>query len=146
MPYLDAMAWTAALSSAEADTVLMRLSQPGFSPGSPGTPLVKGASQLGSTIEIDGFSTAYAAKAGQWFSLIISGRRFLYQVAADTVAVADLMAALPINPMIRRSPANNAVTEFATPIIEGFLSGRETSWTVDVARTVGLSFTVTERE
>jgi hypothetical protein len=52
---------------------------------------------------------------------------------------------LAINPMIRTSPADNAVTEFAEPMVEGFLSGNETMWTVDVARTVGLSFTITER-
>lgn len=146
MTYADAMAWTAALASAEADTVLMRVSQPGFSPGSPGTPLVNGASQLGATLNLDGFATTYPAKAGQWFSLIIASRRYLYQVATDKTAAAGVMAALAINPMIRKSPTDNAVAEFATPIIEGFLTGRETSWTVDVARTVGLSFTITEAQ
>lgn len=145
MRYADAMAWVAALTSAEADTVLMRVPQPEFHTGAPGAPLVNLAGQLGASINLDGFG-AYTAKAGQWFSLIISGQRYLYQVAADKAAVAGVMAALVVNPMIRRSPADNAVTEFAVPIIEGFLSGRETGWTVDVARLVGLSFTISERE
>jgi hypothetical protein len=145
MRYSDAMAWAAALTKGEGDTVLLKVPQPGFDTGAPGTPLVNGAGQLGSLIDLDGFGT-YTAKAGQFFSIIISGRRYLYQVAADQAAAAGVMTDLPISPMIRRSPANNAVVEMATPYIEGFLSGRETSWTVDVARTVGLAFTITERE
>ena len=145
MLYIDAMAWVAALTSAEADTVLMNLPQPGFAVGSPGTPLVNGAGQLGAAINLDGFG-AYTAKAGQWFSLIMSGQRFVHHVAEQKAAASGVMAGLKINPMLRRSPADNTVAEFAQPKVEGFISGRETSWTVDVARTVGLSFTITERE
>lgn len=145
MMYVDAMAWVAALSSAEADTVLLNLPQPGFVTGSPGNPLVNGVGQLGSLLNLDGFSP-YTAKAGQWFSLIMGGRRYVHQVAEDKTAASGAMAGLKINPMLRRSPADNTVVEFAQPKVEGFLSGRETTWTVDVARTVGLSFTITERE
>lgn len=147
MRYAEAaMEWVAALTSAEAETVILALHQPGFDPGAPGTPLVNGAGQLGSTLSLDAFTPAYVARPGQWFNLTVSGRKYLYQVAAETVATGGVMASLSINPMIRRSPADNSAAEFAAPVIEGFISGRETSWTVDVARTVGLSFTVTERE
>lgn len=150
MLFADAMAWVAALTKAEGDTVVIDVPQPGFDPGAPGTPLVNGAAQAGSSINLDGFASGYLAKAGQWFSLTISGQRFLYQVAADKAATTGVtpgvMAALAISPMIRRAPADNAAVEFALPKIEGFLSGRETGWTVDVARMVGLSFTIQERE
>lgn len=146
MTYDDAMAWIAALTSADGQTVILKMPQPGFDPGTPGSPLVNGAGQLGSVIDLDGFTPSYAARAGQWFNLIIGGQYFLYQVAADTVASADVMTDLPINPMIRKSAADNSAVQFVEPVIEGFLSGRETSWTVDVARHVGLSFTITERE
>jgi len=146
MTYVDAMEWVAALTSAEADTVLMTIPQPGFDTGAPGSPLVNLGSQLGSTLDLDGFTPSYVARAGQWFSVIISSQRYLYQVAAEKVAsTTGVMDDLAINPMIRTSPADNAVTEFGEPMVEGFLSGNETMWTVDVARTVGLSFTITER-
>lgn len=146
MTYSDAMDWIAALTSAEADTVLLKVPQPGFSTGAPGGPLVNGASQLGSSLDLDGFTPSHVVRAGQWFSLSISSQRYLYQVAAEKVAgTTGIMADLNINPMIRVSPADNAAAEFGEPMIEGFLSGRETSWTVDVARHVGLSFTITER-
>jgi hypothetical protein len=147
MTYESAMTWIAALTSAEADTVILRLPQPGFDTGSPGTPLVNGASQLGATINLDGFTVGYLVKAGQWLNLTAAGRSYLYQAVADRYpSDTGVMPSLGINPMIRRSPADNSAVEFATPAIEGFLSGRETMWTVDVARTVGLAFTVTERE
>lgn len=146
MTYSDAMVWVAALTSAEADTVILAVPQPGFSVGSPGTPLVNGASQLGSTLDLDGFSTAYPAMVGQWFNVTVSGRLYLYQVATSKTASADVMADLAINPMIRASPANNSSADFATPKIEGFLSGDQTAWTVDTARHVGLSFTITEAQ
>lgn len=145
MRYADAMVWIASLTKADGETVILEVPQPGFSIGSPGTTRVNGAGQLGKSVNLDGFGT-YTAKAGQLFSWIISGQRFLYMVAADKVAASGAMAGLQIEPMIRRSPPDNAVVEFAPPMIEGFISGRETSWTVDVARTVGLSFTITERE
>lgn len=146
MVYRKAMEWVAALIRAEADTVVLGLPQPGFDEGVPGSPLVNGSGQLGSTLNVDGFTPAYIASAGQWFNLTASGRIYLYQVAADAVATGGAIASLGINPMIRRSPADNSAVGFAEPVIEGFLSSREASWTVDVARTVGLSFTITERE
>ena len=146
MTYSDAMVWVAALTSAEADTVILAVPQPGFSVGSPGSPLVNGASQLGSALDLDGFSTSYAARAGQWFNVTVSSRLYLYQVATAKTASADVMADLAINPMIRASPANNSAADFSTPKIEGFLSGDQTAWTVDTARHVGLSFTITEAQ
>lgn len=150
MAYADAMAWVAALTAAEADTVTMLIPQPGFDTGAPGLPLVNGATQLGSLLDLDSFTPNHVVRAGQWFNLTVSGQLYLYQVAAEKVATASgpggVMADLAINPMIRRAPADNSAAGFAEPKIEGLLSGNEGGWTVDVARTVGLAFTITERE
>ena len=149
MTYETAMEWVAKLTSAEADTVILAVPQPGFETGAPGVPLVNGAGQLGSALDLDAFTPNHVARSGQWLNLTVGGQLYLYQVAADTIATASgpggVMADLPINPMIRRSPADNSAADFSTPKIEGFLSGNENGWTVDLARTVGLSFTITER-
>lgn len=51
---------------------------------------------------------------------------------------------ITLDPMLRVSPADNSPVEIEEPVIEGFLeAGQE--WTVDVARHVGLSFTIRER-
>lgn len=145
MTYIEAMPWIAALTRGEGDTVRLRLPQPGFDAGSPGNPLVNGASQLGTYLNVDGFGS-YTAKAAQWFNLTIAGQKYLYQVAEDKVAEAGVMTALHFTPMIRRSPPDNSPVDFETPVVEGFLQGRETSWTMENAMDVGLSFTIQERE
>lgn len=150
LEYEDAMDWVAALTSADGDTVVFEIPQPGFETGAPGLPLVNGAAQVGSLLDMDGFTPNHVVRAGQWFNLTVSSQLYLYQVAAEKVATASgpggVMADLAVNPMIRRSPADNSVVEFSTPKIEGFLSGREIGWTVDRGMFVGLSFTITERE
>ena len=75
----------------------------------------------------------------------MGGRRYLYQARTAIAASAGGVVALPITPMIRKAPTDNAVCEFAAPMIEGFLQGSGTQWTVDIARTVGLEFTIFER-
>lgn len=147
LEYEDAMQWVAALTSAEAETVIFPVPQLSFDTGAPGSPLVNGGSQLGSSLALDAVTPVHVLRAGQWFNLTVSSQLYLYQVATETIATTGgVMAALPINPMIRRSPADNSAADFSTPKIEGFLSGRETSWTVDNGMWVGLSFTITERE
>lgn len=139
----QARAWCAALASARTAGALFALTQPGLDVGSPGTPLVKGAGQTGSVLVIDGLASSYGLRAGQWISLISGGRRYVHQVAADVTAVSG-EASVPITPMLRVSPADNATVEVAAPMVEGFLGGAEVSWTVDAAGHAGLGFTITE--
>ncbi|MFA5989679.1 MAG: hypothetical protein WC803_08750 [Sphingomonas sp.] len=137
--------WAAALNEGVTEGVVFAFPQVDFDVGTPGATLVNGGSQTGSTINLDGFSANYPIRKGQFFSVIIGGRRFLYQSRADIAATAGGTVALAITPMIRKSPADNAVCEFAAPMIEGFLQGQGNQWTVDLARTVGLEFTIFER-
>jgi hypothetical protein len=137
--------WIAALNEGVTEGVVFGFPQVDFNVGTPGATLVNGANQTGSTINLDGFSANYAIRKGQFFSVIIGGRRFLYQSRTAIAASAGGTVALPITPMIRKSPADNAVCEFAAPMIEGFLQGQGNAWTVDIARTVGLEFTIFER-
>lgn len=146
MTYEAAMAWAAAFTKAETDTVVMNLYQPGFNPGSPGTTLVNGAGQLGMSLNVDGFSGAYQVKPGQFFSIVISGQRYLYQATA-AVTAASGAATLAFGPMLRKSPPNNGVVELAQPKIEGFAKLDDSAREVTADRLVhGFSFTITERE
>lgn len=147
MDYIEAMAWIAALTAADAETVVLNLPQPLLEIGNPGTPLTDGAGQVGKIMRLDGFTPSYPLKAGQWASLVMGGQRYLHMVRADKAATSSgLMDGLLVEPMLRRAPADNTVVEVAEPKIEGFLSGRETSWTVDRAMFVGIAFSITERE
>jgi len=143
MKYADAMAWFAALAKAMSDTVLLPIIQPEFTVGSVGTPLVNGGSQSGSTINLDGFSANYAAKAGQFFSHIGAAQRYLYMLTADKTATAGGVAAsTAIWPNIQSAPLDNAVLEFTTPILEGWVQGNRNAWTVNRIMAEGLAFDV----
>lgn len=143
MPYTDAMAWFAAMAKANSDTVLLPIVQPDFTIGATGTPLVNGAAQAGTSLNIDGLTAGYAAKAGQFFSHVGASYRYLYMLTADKTATGGgVAAATPIWPMIQSSPADNAVLEFAAPILEGWIQDDMTSWTVNRIMAEGIAFDI----
>ena len=150
MPRLDgatARAWLAAMMKAEAggNTVIMAWPKPPPASGL-GTPLVNGAGQAGTSLIVDGLTASVTVKAGSFFSLTVAARNYLYSVTADTAANGSGQATLPIAPMLRASPADNAALAFTAPQIEGFISGNTVDWDMDVLTSYGLSFTLAEIE
>lgn len=141
MRYVTSMDWDDLMT--EGDTVVMKVHQPGFDTGAPGTPRVNGAGQSGSALVIDGLTNGYVIRKGQFLSVITQGRRFLYRAKAN-VTVSGGTATVPLRTMLRFPPADNDVVEIAQPMIEGFVRDLG-EWAVGVDRLVGLQFTVRER-
>lgn len=141
MRYVTSMDWDDLM--AEGDTVVMKVHQPGFDTGAPGTPRVNGAGQSGTTLIVDGLTNGYVIRKGQFLSVITQGRRFLYRAKAS-VTVSGGAATVPLRTMLRFPPADNDVVEIAQPVIEGFVRDLG-EWSVGVDRLVGLQFTVRER-
>lgn len=142
MSYVQSMEWDDLM--AEGDTVLMRVFQPGLVIPNPGTPLVKGAGQAGTSLVVDGLPNDYVIRKGQFLSVVSAGQRFLYRAKASATSVAGT-ATIPLRTMLRRPPNDNDVVEIAQPMIEGFVRDLG-EWAVGVDRLVGLQFTVRERE
>ena len=109
-----------------------------------GSPVVNGAGQTGSTLHLKGFTPGAPILAGQFFSIIFGGRRYLHMAAADVTVASDGTAVLPIAPMLRISPNDGAVCEFAQPMIEGYLAGNAVQWQLQAAPYVDITFTITE--
>lgn len=116
-----------------------------FKPGAPGSPLVKGAGQSGTSLILDGFTPYYAIREGQWFSIETNGRHYLYSVNDEVIADASGNATISINPMLRAEPNDNDVCHFAKPMIEGFAQGNEFAWTMALERNIGLAIDIEER-
>jgi hypothetical protein len=136
-----------ALLQGLSDKLLVAFPQPGLDVGSPGSPIVSGAGQTGSSLTISGFSDGYEIRNGQFFSIVQGGVRYLHRVRADVTAPTGGGAvAVPILPMLKVSPAANAVCEFASPKIEGFVDGDSASWTVGFLENVGLTFRIVEAQ
>lgn len=143
MPYEEAQDWSAI--DAEDDTVVMNIPQPGLDTGAPGVPLVAGAGQTGTTLNLDGLTPYYVLRRRQWLSIITGGTRYAYRVKTEVAANGSGVVAVVLTTMLRTSPADNDVVEIGEPKIEGFATVPEGAWETDTGGLVGLSFTITER-
>lgn len=144
-PEPDGRIWASRLVLGLGLIVRTAFLQPGFDIGAPGTPVVNGAGQAGTTINLRGFAAGYTVREGQFFHLVDpAGRRYLHAAAADVTANGSGVAAVPISMPLRAQFADGAVAGFAAPTIEGKLSGNDKGWTQIVAKTRGLSFTISE--
>lgn len=111
-----------------------------------GTPVVNGANQTGSTINLRGVTPGWIAREGYWLSIVdASGQHYLHVVRADSAAAsAGGLIAVPIEPMLRVGFADAAVVNFTAPKIEGFVDGDEIGWSMSLAHHVGIEFMIEE--
>lgn len=126
----DGRQWAAKLAMGKIYGVAMYFRQDGLRIGMPGTEVaVDGAGQTGFALAMRGFRPGYAIRLGQAFSIVTSNQRYLYFAGASAVAGSDGKVNLPIYPMLRVSPVDGDICEWAAPIIQGSLSGNEVAWT-----------------
>lgn len=110
-----------------------------------GSPVVNGAGQTGSTLNLEGFTPGFTARDGAFFHILFGGRRYLHGISADTQADANGRLALPLWPMLRISPNDGATCEFEKPQIEGFLYGDNgLPWSLPASPYTQVSFTIRE--
>lgn len=137
--------WSAALSKGLRNGVTWKIRQVTTPTGSPGTPLVAGASQTGDELDLDGFNPGYRVRVGQWLSVSTGGRLYLYQASATVMADASGVATVAVEPPLRISPADNDPVEFGLPYIQGLLASPQ-GWVIDAAHLAsGFSFAIEEQ-
>lgn len=145
VPMTDVPAWQADLR-VTADTFILNIPESGISIGSPGTPLVNGGSQTGSSLITDGWTASHVIAKGKWLSISVSGLLYLYQVKAAVTANGSGQATLSIQPPLRTSPADNAALNVNPAKIEGFLELPDGALAITVSRLMeGCSFIIRER-
>lgn len=116
-----------------------------FDPGSPGAPLVS-ATASGTALPVKGLAPGYTVREGQFLSIVHAGQRYVHMSTGDVTASGGGSANLSIFPTLRLTMSTNDVIELEQPIIEGLVSpGDELGWQMDLAHTIGLSFSVMER-
>lgn len=138
--------WVSKLLQGKSQGARMPFPLLSFNPGLPGSVLVNGASQAGSSLIVDGATPNYVFRDGQPFSIVNSGKHHLHFVTAEIIANGSGQATLSITPMLRKSPADNAVCHFAQPMIEGFIMGEELPWSLSIEHLIGLEFQIVESE
>jgi hypothetical protein len=141
LSYTQAATVVAKLLRGSNQTVLAPVAQPGLTIGTPGSPVIATAATGGSTITVSGFSASYKVREGQYFSIVHNGKRYLH-IAAEEKTFAGT-STLSIFPALRSAVSSGDVLEFGQPYLEGFLPVTQ-NWSVGLAQTVGLTYSVEE--
>lgn len=116
----------------------------GVSQGIPGTPVVDGAGQTGTTLAVRGLTPRYAFKEGFWLSIVKAGQHYLHNCRSNAVAGGDGATTVTITPPLRTDFPDGAAIHLAKPMIEGLIDGNEWSWSIPVERLIALQVTIEE--
>jgi hypothetical protein len=149
----EAQDWSAWLTSLKGYSGTFLLGDPhratplGSAASAPGTPLVRGASQSGASLDIDGLpanATGYL-KRGDLVQIGTGASTQLYELMTDASSNGSGQATLEIWPDLRSAPADNAAV-----IVTGakglfHRSSPATEWQVGRDGTSQLSFDCKER-
>lgn len=115
------------------------------SQGSPGSPVVDGAGQTGTTLNLRGLNPGYAIKEGFWLSIVdATGQHYLHNVRSAVMVGAPGTAAISVTPELRVPFADGAAVHLAVPMIEGFVAGNEWGWAIPVNRLIAVEFEMEE--
>jgi hypothetical protein len=115
-----------------------------FNPGSPGSFVVDGAGQAGTSLVISGGTPNYAFREGQPFSLEVGGQHYLDFIAEPSLADASGAATITLTQMLRVSPADGDALHFGKPMVEGLVVGDEVTWHLALDRFIGIEFALAE--
>ncbi len=144
----DGRTWAARLVRAQTSGARIDVPLAAGNQGAPGTAVeVNGANPTGRVLPVRGVAPGWVGKEGYWLSIEdADGNHYLHQLAGTVVIDSSGEADLPIEPMLRVPFADGATVHLATPKIQGLLTGNERSWSLNVMRHVGVSFTIQERK
>ncbi len=113
--------------------------------GSPGSPVVDGAGQAGSSIAVRGLTPAYIAREDFWLTIVeADGKAYLHSMAETAVAAADGTATFEIEPPLRAPFADGDTIHIGKPYMEGFIDGSELPWRIPPNQFIELTLTVEE--
>lgn len=113
--------------------------------GAPGSPVVDGAGQSGSSIAVRGLTPNYTAREDYWLTIIeADGTAYLHSVYESVRANALGEATIEIEPPLRAPFADGDTIELGQPFIEGELLGETFSYAFEEQRRVPLTVTIEE--
>lgn len=136
--------FTAQLSKAKRQGLRIEIPLLGIKQGLPGSPVVNGAGQAGTTLSVRGLTANYAFKEGYWLTIIDSDDTYyLHQISAAGVANGSGVATMSIEPALRVPFADGDMILLAKPMVEGIVTSQAT-WSMNLGNLVQLGFTLEE--
>tara|TARA_S200002703_G_scaffold23455_1_gene20281 strand:- start:575 stop:1207 length:633 start_codon:yes stop_codon:yes gene_type:complete len=112
----------------------------------PGTPVVNGGGQTGSSLTVSGLpasATGYLL-VGDYIQLGGGSSASLHKVMQQVDSSASGTASIEIWPYIRTAPSDSASVVVGDAVGVFRLSSNETNWSIDTASFYGISFAATE--
>jgi len=112
----------------------------------PGTPVVNGSGQTGSSLTVDGLPTSETGylKAGDYIQLGGGSSATLHKVMQDVDSNASGQAAIELWPYIRTAPADDATVVVSNAVGVFRLAGNQTDWSINNAAFYGITFAAVE--
>ena len=111
-----------------------------------GTPLIKGGSQIGGTINIDGATSGVTGwlKAGDYVQIGSGGTARLHKVLQDANSDGSGNVTLELWPHVRTAPADNAAVTVSSAKGLFRLASNEQAWSINEASIYGITFSAME--
>ena len=110
-----------------------------------GSPVVDGAGQTGTTLNVRALTPGYAHKEGFWLSIEdAAGQHYLHNCRQSGRAGSTGLATFKIEPALRRPFLDGAAVHLAKPMIEGRPVGSEWSWQIPLNHLTALSVMIRE--
>lgn len=111
-----------------------------------GTPLIKGGSQTGGTINIDGAASGVTGwlKAGDYVQIGSGGTARLHKVLQDANSDGSGNVTLELWPHVRTAPADNAAVTVSSAKGLFRLASNEQAWSINEASIYGITFSAME--
>lgn len=119
----DARLLMADLTTAMREGAIIRVKQPDFDAGAPGSVAVRTATASGRTIPLKGLTPHYAIRKGQWLNYVVDGQHYLDLVREQVIADAAGEADVVIANLIREPLSVDDEIILGSPVIEGTIEG-----------------------
>ena len=145
MKHADARIWLAWLAKLDGALNTFNLGDPlGATPqgSAGGAPLVAGANQTGSSLNVDGCSASQTnwLKAGDYIQLGTAGSAKLHMVTDNVNTNGSGAATINVWPAIRVAPSDNASVILTNTVGTFRLSSDMSTWSADQASIYGIQF------
>ena len=145
MPPHDSRIFVSRLLAAKSEGVRIEYPLLDVVQGSPGNPVVDGAGQAGTSLNVRGFAPHYRFKEGYWLSIEDeNGQHYLHNCRANGAADAAGIASLSVTPALRHPFLDGAKVHLGKPMIEGRPVGSEWSWQIPLNGLIALSVQIRE--
>lgn len=139
-----ARVWISRLKRGVAEGVRIKFPQPDFT--LPANAVVRTAAAAQATLLPVTGAAGFTYREGTFFALVnaATGKRYLHSLNADAVMDGAGAGTLSVHPRLRVNAVVGWQLLFSPPAIEGRVTGDRQSWSLEMARTVGLEFEIEE--